>query len=336
MSWIDNSRIIAIFAVVWLHVSAGVVMLADFGSQYWWIGNILDALVRWSVPVFVMISGALLLDPGKKEQPNVFYRKRLSRILIPILFWSAFYLFWSFRDGAYDGSRSLPVAMVKKLLTGRPYFHMWFLYMILGLYVFTPFLRKIVAHSTRRQLAGLVAACFVLAAVNDLYAGLFASDSKLFVNWFLCYLPYFLLGSLIRRDQRRHSKAMLTAVFLASVLATAAGCFLLADRKGIFAGLYCYRYLSLTVIPMSISVMYLLKSWNRPLVNAGIARKAATLTLGVYLCHPLAMQFFDRQGFHSMRFHPLVSVPAVALVVFAVSLGAMWVLDRVPLLKRTI
>ena len=67
MVWLDNSRIIAILAVVFLHVSAGVVTESVIGTESWWVGNLYDSLVRWCVPVFVMISGAVLLDHSKKK-----------------------------------------------------------------------------------------------------------------------------------------------------------------------------------------------------------------------------------------------------------------------------
>lgn len=114
MIWLDNSRIIAIYAVVFLHVSAGVVIGNDVGTEYWWVGNVYDSAVRWCVPVFVMISGALLLDPNKQEDLATFYTKRLSRILVPIIFWSAFFLAWAFLKGAMKGNELTVVDLLKK------------------------------------------------------------------------------------------------------------------------------------------------------------------------------------------------------------------------------
>ncbi|WP_273975049.1 acyltransferase family protein, partial [Serratia ureilytica] len=57
MRWFNNARVIAILAVVLLHVSSRVVMWSELGSNDWWYANLYDSLVRWCVPVFVMISG---------------------------------------------------------------------------------------------------------------------------------------------------------------------------------------------------------------------------------------------------------------------------------------
>lgn len=51
ITWLDNSRIFAIIAVVILHVASIPVVRAPIGSEYWWYGNIYDSLLRWSVPL---------------------------------------------------------------------------------------------------------------------------------------------------------------------------------------------------------------------------------------------------------------------------------------------
>ena len=141
--WLDNSRIVAVFAVILLHTAGIVVNESDLGSEYWWIGNLYDSLVRWCVPVFLMVSGALLLDPNKDEDLGTFYIKRASRILVPVLFWSAFFLLWAIVKGNLASLADLSA----RLLSGKPHYHMWFLYMIVPLYLFAPFFRKIVANS---------------------------------------------------------------------------------------------------------------------------------------------------------------------------------------------
>lgn len=81
----DVLRVIGAFSVVWLHVSAVVVRNdPDLRSMTWWVGNVADALSRWCVPVFVMLSGAMLLD-GKIRQLQEFYTRCFMRLL-PLFF----------------------------------------------------------------------------------------------------------------------------------------------------------------------------------------------------------------------------------------------------------
>lgn len=336
MIWLDNSRIFAIYAVVFLHVAAEVVVGNDIGSEYWWFGNMYDSIVRWCVPVFVMISGALLLDPNKKEDLLTFYRKRLSKILIPILFWSFFFLCWAFLKGVLKGNESTALELLKKLLSDMSHYHMWFLYMISGLYLFTPFFRKIVAHSAKQELIFLVVVLFVFAAVNSAYGRFYSGGSKLFVNKFLSYIPYFFLGYLIRQDNTHPSRVTLLAIFTLSFIFTFLGCYFVGIKSDLTRGFYFYEYLSVTVIPMSISVMYFLKKMTLPIFNKKFTKKLSILTLGVYLVHPLILELFNYKGFGAMLFNPIISIPVVATVVFVTSLVGAWIIYQVPYLRRTI
>ena len=79
MIWVDNARILAVFAVVVLHVAAVVVLgIEDLDNLNWWVANIIDSSVRWCVPTFVMISGLLLLDPNK-EMPFINQLRQVTK-----------------------------------------------------------------------------------------------------------------------------------------------------------------------------------------------------------------------------------------------------------------
>ena len=328
MVWLHNARIIAIFAVVILHVAAGVVIGKPVGSADWWIGNVYDSFARWCVPVFVMISGALLLEPEKKEGLKEFYAKRLSRILVPVMFWSVFYVFW----GWLQGQPADPVHLAKKLAAGKPHYHMWFLYMIMVLYIFTPFFKRLIASSSRQEMTVFASVALVCVAINKILG---VGESKLFINYFLSYVPYFFIGYLIKSSERTFKTSTLAVVIAASAALTAFGCYLLARRGNLDAGMYFYNYLSVTVIPMSIGMMYWLKKWIKPLVGDRTVQLSA-LTLGVYLIHPVFLETFI-SAFDAYRMdYPVVGIPFTVMVVFALSLASAWVINKTPYLKKVI
>ncbi|MDQ7059343.1 MAG: acyltransferase family protein [Ghiorsea sp.] len=117
-----------IFAVLVVHVSDSFLRQYAFGSEYWWVANVYDSAVRWCVPVFVMVSGALLLGSEKEETIAVFYKKRLARIITPILFWSFFFAFiWGALKSMIGGAELRLDTALSAIISGQPYYHMWFL-----------------------------------------------------------------------------------------------------------------------------------------------------------------------------------------------------------------
>lgn len=337
MTWLNNSRIIAVYAVILLHVSGAVVLGNEVGTEYWWFGNVYDSATRWCIPVFVMISGALLLDPNKQENLSTFYTKRLSRILIPILCWSAFFLLWAFLTGIVTGNELTIIQLLTRLLSGLPHYHMWFLYMILSLYLFTPFFRKIVAHSNKKEFVFLIATTFVIAAINYAYSEFSSAGYTLFITWFLSYVPYYFLGYYIRQDDRNLSKVILWGVFLISIILTFIGCYIVAINYGLEMGEYFYGDMSVTSIPMSISLMYILKSWNKPIFNTAFTKRLSMLTLGIYLVHPVILESIDYYTEYGVNdFNPIISIPMVTFVVSAVSTGIVYVMYKTPYVRRAI
>lgn len=339
MIWLDAARVVSILAVVFLHVAATVVTGRDVGSPDWWYGNVYDSLVRWCVPVFIMISGALLLGSGKRETVGAFYRKRMTRIFVPLVVWTVVFLFWQGEQATFSLADLTLAAVLRRIASGKPHYHMWFLFMIVSLYLFTPFIRILVRHATRAELWLLVALLFGVAALHEVFGIFVDRGVSLFVFWFLAYLPYYLCGHLIATSDRAMSAQALLAVFCGSVLSTALGCYLLAGTRGIEDGLYFYGYLSITVIPMSVSLMWLLRmrSFDAASGSAGNTfRRLSELTLGVYLIHPVFLELFRRFAFRQEEFYPLVSVPLVTMLVFAASLLCAFVLYRIPYLRRAI
>ncbi|BEL93737.1 acyltransferase family protein [Serratia ureilytica] len=336
MRWFNNARVIAILAVVLLHVSSRVVMWSELGSNDWWYANLYDSLVRWCVPVFVMISGALLLSPEKAEPLGLFYKKRASRILFPLVFWSLFYMLWDFLRNLLKGESKSIQEIFFALLSGKPYFHMWFLFMILGLYFVTPFIRQIVAASGRKELWLLSFALLAMSCLNSYFSNPHDMvNSSIFIVWFIPYVPYFILGYLLK-DQMLFSSFVWLFLFIVSVAVTALWYYYCAINVGNVPGLYPYTYLSITVIIMSISTFQLLKKINIPLLSDSQLKTVANLTLGVYLIHPILLDISNALGLKPVSYLPLITIPLATIVVFFLSLGCAFVCSKLPLLKRTI
>lgn len=88
---LDMTRIIAVLAVVMIHTSA--MFLTSFGHETleFSVGNLFDSMSRIGVPLFVMISGALMLDERRTVTVRGILRKNIKGVLLLLLFWSAFY-----------------------------------------------------------------------------------------------------------------------------------------------------------------------------------------------------------------------------------------------------
>ncbi len=336
MFWIDNARVKASFAVIVIHVAAPVVTgVGEVGSVSWWAGNLYDSFARWCVPVFVMISGFLLLNPEKDESLHTFYEKRASRLLVPILFWTLFYSFYTYIKGIFLENPVTLSTIWENILFGKPFIHMWFLYMIFGLYLVTPFLRKLVRALSVKELTYLCIILFILASLNYYMKQIYHINNTLFTNMFLPFLPYYLLGHLLGRSSFYENKKPYFMIFVLFSIFTAIGCYLLSIYSGIEYGLYFYGYLSITVIFSSISMFVVLKNIERT-GESKLMMNLAPLTLGIYLIHPVFLQGFKFFDFSPIMILPIVSIPVFSLVAFVLSAITVKIIMRFPYVNMVV
>jgi surface polysaccharide O-acyltransferase-like enzyme len=339
LAWVDAARVTAILAVIAIHTVASLVSNRSL-PESWWFGNIVDSAARWSVPLFVMLSGALLLSGKAADDPISFYRRRLSRILPPLIAWTAIYLVYGHFNA--DNPKTFDDA-VAYVLAGRPYFHLYFLYLIAGLYAVAPILRPLVALPGRRILAIAVIVLFVLEMADDLIVVSGHGGGANAVTRFVPYVGYFLAGPLLTRISPSRA-TIVSAVVVATlgVAATAIGTDFLLANVGFGKGFYFYEYLSATTVPVTLA-LFALFMWSAPHMDRLAARlparalsRVAAATLGIYVIHPLVMQGLGVLGLGVRSFFvPLAAVTSV-LATFAVSLAIVLLLREVPAIRRLV
>lgn len=337
MTWLNDLRILAALAIIFVHVAQASLNLPDdINSFAWWTGNLYLSFSLWGVPVFVMISGALLLSP-QREYPTLssFYMKRINRLLVPILFWTIFYISWSYLRSVVNDREFDVEQMLSNLLSGRPYPHMWYLYMALGLYVFTPYLRKIVRHSTEFELF-LLAAIAMFISMVSLATGTFPHRATVFLQLFPLYLGYFFAGHLIFSSNIKIKTRYLLALFILFALLTAAGHYL---ETAFYGSYYFYRNFSITIVPMSIVLMFVIKNIHPKIpINQDIRNNLAVFSLGAYLIHPAVFDVVKTLDYFGLnpQTYTLFMIPFIVFCVTLCSLLLAYAFSKFPLLQKTI
>lgn len=190
----DILRIFACLMVVLLHVAATYMNPFDsvcFNMTDWQIASIFDSTTRWTVPVFVMISGAFML---RKNIPiDRLFKKYIYRLVLVLFIWNIIYHF-----DVILNEFTLKKIISCVLLPHKSY-HLWFIYMLITCYAFIPILKKIVDAGLSKYFLVL----WLLADVMFFGIGSFESNSLNFIahlkHCFLKdisigYLGYFVLG----------------------------------------------------------------------------------------------------------------------------------------------
>jgi surface polysaccharide O-acyltransferase-like enzyme len=330
---IDSLKVLGAFAVVLLHVSGSVVSTDRyFHSESWWIGNIGEALSRWCVPIFVMISGALLLSQPSDLAPLDFYIKRIGRLFIPIIFWTPFYVLLN----AFIEGKFVPLTLGQSLsyLVIGPSNHLWYIYMLIGLYLLTPFLRIIVVSSTPFVLRLFIIGSFAIAAIEVMIVG--DDGTCTFFSRSIPFVGYFVAGHYLytKKSVPRRSVLALGAIAHGVLICVGTGALLLLspNRWGIL-----YNWLDPLIIVMSLCVFQLfLCSLNLNPDKRGWFQGLSRMTFGVYLIHPFWLMVLHEMGVNGFLYHPLIGIPVTTIVAFLLSAMSAVLFSSIPFLRRTV
>ncbi len=194
LPWADLIRVVATILVVTVHVSGQLTNVwGKIPESDWFIANIYGGIARICVPLFFMISGYLLLP--RSESLGTFYRKRMPKVVIPFLVWSLIYLGWY--CGNHPGTCT-PSLVRNLLFVQGTYYHLWFMYSLIGIYLILPVLRLLVRpEADRKILWYLIVLWLVFQSVlnfADHFAGFKIGISAPLANGLV---GFFILGYLL-------------------------------------------------------------------------------------------------------------------------------------------
>ncbi|TAK91060.1 MAG: acyltransferase [Burkholderiaceae bacterium] len=295
-NWLDYLRVLAVTGVVTIHATSHHYdQLFEKDPGTWWLANLLNSAARFSVPMFVMISGCLLLNQNISVLD--FYKKRMIRLVPATVIWSMFYIAFMVvtQTGITDLGWFLRVGLWQE---GAAYGHLWYLSMLLCLMVFAPHLNYFVRGiaPTRNELQLLLGGFFLFLCAFQL-STVVKEIVGLHVDWFKTfplYMGYFLAGHYV---DKHHAQIRLSnrAGIACIVLLLASGCLLnywVAHRFNVVKDSFILSNLGpLVALITMIAFILFIKNATRlpesPLVSA-----IAASSFGIYLIHPVFLYYF--------------------------------------------
>lgn len=324
-AYLDLLKVLASFAVVLIHVCAASFSCYELGDGGWQVANALDSLSRWCVPVFLMVTGALLLEPKKDVSQSELFRRRIPSLVLLYFLWSFVYALRSVVVGGWAGA----LAFVSSVVAGE--YHLWYLPMLLGVYLLVPVLRALAANN---RLLAYSCGLFCLAIVLNLCGivafgrGFRLTELITDLNFSPVYAGYSLLGCcLYRMTGERAEKIYRFCCWLLPLclVFTVGGTYALSIRAGADDySLYGYL-LPNTLVPavwVFLAARLRLQGWSSSAAHT--LQVVASCSLGIYLIHPLLL--FCSQGAAEVVMRRLGPVGIVGWS------AALWFASLVPVL----
>ena len=342
---LDLLKIIACLMVIAVHVGTlyGMASNPNEPDYYFTIGNIFHSFPRTPVPLFVMISGAFLLANSKNKNVKSHYKKTFDRIILPTFWFSLGYTILSMLTGYYEQGSSFDFLFpIKSWILGWPYYHMWYMFMIAGLYAVTPFLRLFVKKKNSRLVllfivlsVGVQFTVPVLEGLSAYISGtsvLIALINKFKLDFFCGYAVYYMLGwYIVHVGFPKAQKYLICAAGIISVILTVLYVRTTHDYGN------AYDNLNLFILLYASGVMILLSGSIRHELSTKTKKALILLSrmsFGVYIIHPLLITIAKLiVPYHAQ---PLRYMLLLYLVVVCLSFLICYLFSKVPLARKLV
>lgn len=326
LDYIDTLKFLAIFGIVAIHTFTlwphAQILHHDIGS--------LRQLFRWAVPVFLLISGALLLN--RDIDLKVYFKKRFVRVFYPLLFF----------------------LIVAQLVNGNVHYlsAYWYAWMILGAYLAIPIVNKFVQHSNETELFYYVLA-FCLCSIFWQVMNVLGINYALDINFFITPVSYLILGYWLSVKKFKYSANKMIIISLILFIVSTLLKFKFGNFMEVYgSGIFSSRLdLSFIQIIQSASVFLLIKQLYesdvtsiflkiRNLLQKPICKKfilsVSKASYGMFLVHRRFMieKLAPFAGsLHLTGTQVCISIAITAVIVFLISWIVIVIMSKIPVLK---
>lgn len=331
--YLNYLRVFAAIAVVLLHVFSIPISLPyqdSYSSVELFYCRCMKYLMMWCVPVFIMITGVLFLNPDKELSLKKLFGKYIFRFVSVILSFGTMFCLMElmFEDCVFSFSKIYQALL--NSVTGNSWDHMWYVYMVIGLYMIIPLVKVFVNNVNDKILFYALGILFCTSSLLPYLKNFFSFKNH--YSMFSIYVFYLLLGYMIHYKKFQIKKIYSIIILLLFVLYVG-----IIQCNGIFDINTVARPLKLgydspVVVVAAFAIFVLCKDLKR---CSQVIRFVVPLTFGIYIIHPLFVNCCNRVlHLTSDKYSLFFSIISVTLITVAGSILLTAALRLIPFVRK--
>lgn len=334
--YIDILNILACLSVILMHCNGDVHIYSNTHS--WSINLIAEVIGYWAVPVFIMITGATLMEYRKKYDTKTFFKKRIEKVVIPFIFWAVAMLVWKMWIGEIRLTTLSVREIINIIMTNKEESVYYFMFVIIGIYLTLPALSVLSEEKYRKILWYIVGVIFVTEGVLPVLFKVIGLEYNPDLNMlFKGYTIYVVLGYLLSKTKLDKKKRyILYALGILSCILRYSVTYYLSTKQGYKEELL-FGYVQFHTILLACAVFEFIKNinWDKILKKEAAKNtisKIASCSFGVYLIHKIVMYYeinlLGIQGYKLYILGPILT--------YAIALVITYILKKIPLVNKIV
>ena len=332
VDYYDYLRVLSIFAVVIMHVIGNTLNTFGLSGSAANFYNGICKLMYFAVPMFVMISGALFLNFEKRLDIKTLYTKYILRILLCLFIFGFVYSILEIYFITKVISFDTLIQSIKNIFTGNLWAHMWYLYLIIGLYMITPLIRVFVNNCSRKEYNYILIILFIFTVLLVDFSKIFKINIEFNILIYNPYIFFYMLGDYLSRYEI--SKKIRMVNYSMSALF----CILIFSNE--FVSLFDKNLVAYTSFMMSSIIVTLFLSAKNCKLNfkkqiKNFLYSISECGFGIYLIH----QFVINIIYKLLKFNIILKFPYTGLIlyvmiVFLISYSITYLLRKIDIIRK--
>jgi surface polysaccharide O-acyltransferase-like enzyme len=337
-AYLNVLRVCAIVGVIMIHVFSPLNGYFSLALTKWesYFCTVLRNVWQWCVPIFVMISGVIFLDIKKDISVKKLLTKYYFRIILALFIFGIPYAFMEiFFDAHYQFSFNQIGLAILNVFKGKLWDHMWYLYMIAGLYLIIPFLKIFVKNCGKNVLEYIIVVLFIFTSVIPFMENVFSIKLGFYIPITSVYVFYLLFGYYIHVYKIAINNKILFCLmalyFIFSILMPLNSNFVDMARGG---GIKFFDY-NFPIVVMSTLVLFcFIHQKNK---SNKICNVLSPMCFGIYLIHTLFINFLYKLIKVTPEKYPLIIVIiSVTIITIIFSIGFTYFAKKIKIIKEYI
>jgi surface polysaccharide O-acyltransferase-like enzyme len=325
--YLDVLKVISMLAVIFMHVIGNTIHTFNLNGTPLIVYSTICELMYFAVPMFIMISGALFLNP----EHNVNIKKSVLKLISCLFIFGILYSLIEIYFNNQNLNYSSLITSVSNVFTGNLWNHMWYLYLIIGLYLLTPLLRVFIKNCSLKEYQYILILLFVFTIIIPDIASYFNVNIAFNVLITSPYIFFYLFGYYLSKYELNNKveNMMFGLGFVAIML------IILENIYNIFNPVLISSYTTFIIFLIIVSLFLLTKRININSKYGKIFKILSECNLGIYLIHQLFINIiFKYLKFDFILKNPYVGLFLYVLIIYIISFALVYILRKIKFVKK--
>ena len=328
---LEQIRAIACISVVILHTFRTFINQKMMTHTGYITASVIRDLMNYAVPCFLMVTGALLLDETRDVSIKKIWKKYIPSVGIPLIICT---IIFCITDAVFDGTVSSYI--IKDVLidiwTDSSWKHLWYVYMLIGIYVLLPFYRKIAEHSSNKELMYLTCMWLIFIVVIPQIGIITGTKSGFYVCTYTVYPLLLFIGYM--SDKRKLLWKHPEIVFLVSAVLMGLFSYLAygAEIKTALKMIGTYAFLPVIFMATGLFQWRIRSSKAMPAALEKMFSRIDECGFGIYIYHVLFIRIVKT------FYHPsTISLPVIfgiSIIILFITWGFVFCIRKLPVINH--